>query len=282
MRAFRDEDNAARVAACFECCFDSKDTAQFAVRARFRRHGDAMHAGKFYQPNRQLVYHRQCALHGFNGLQRVDIGKALHARHFFIQPRVMLHGAAAQREEAQVYGVILTAEAGVMPHRFGFRQAGKANVAIAGQIAKARRDLRRIGQINARCSGRADFENQRLFQHQGFVAGICRGARFASTAHFGFPTALIDRAHANTSCNAAANVSTSSMVAASVTATTRPLASASTSGYKRPKETPPKTFRSAKARTMGRASFGSFSVNSLKNVSLTTSTPAICESRSAA
>ena len=160
----------------------------------------------------------------------MHIGKARHARDLFIQPRIMLHRATSQREEAQINRVILTAEARVMADGFRLGQTRKANVTVPFQIAKARGDLWGIGQIDARRAGRANLENQCLFKHQRLVAGEGRRGGVACLAHFGLPSTLIDRVHAKISCKAAANVSTSSLVAVSVTATSRPFESASAPG----------------------------------------------------
>jgi hypothetical protein len=47
------------------------------------------------------------ALHRFLWLHRMNVREALHPRHFFIEPRVMLHGAAAKREQPKVNRIIL-------------------------------------------------------------------------------------------------------------------------------------------------------------------------------
>src|SRR3546814_11089454 len=59
------------------------------------------------------------ALHRFLRLERMDVGKAGHPRDLFAEARIMLHRAAAEREEAEVDGVVLTAEARIVAHRFG-------------------------------------------------------------------------------------------------------------------------------------------------------------------
>ena len=230
MRAFGNENDAAWVTTCRKSGLDAQYSAQLSVSASLRCHSDPMHARELDQPHGQLINHRQCPLHGLNRLQGVHIGKACHTRDLFIQPRIVLHRAATQREEAQIDRIILTAQAGVMADGFRFRQSGKADVAMPLQIAQARGNLRRVGKINTGCCSGANFENQCLFKHQRLVT--CEGRRrgFASIAHFRFPSALIDCVHAKISCKATANVSTSSLVTTSVTATTSPLESASVPG----------------------------------------------------
>ena len=148
MRAFGHEDDAARVAACFECGLYAQDPAQFAVRPGLGRHRNAVHPGQLDQPDRKLVDDRQRALHSLNGLHGVHIGKPRHPSDFFIEARIMLHRATAQREESQVDGVILATEPRVVPYRFRFRQTGQSDIAAALEAAKTRGDLRRLGKID--------------------------------------------------------------------------------------------------------------------------------------
>ena len=230
MRAFGNENDASWVTTCRKSGLDAQYSAQLSVGASLRRHSDPMHARELDQPHGQLINHRQCPLHGLNRLQGVHIGKACHTCHLFIQPRIVLHRAATQREEAQINCIILTAKAGVMADGFRFRQSREANVAMPLQIAQARGDLRRVGKINTRCCGGANFENQCFFKHQCLVACVSSRRGFVRIAHFRLPSALIDCVHAKISCKATANVSTSSLVTTSVTATTSPLESASVPG----------------------------------------------------
>ena len=165
MRAFGTEDNRTGVTARGQRRTNGKDAAQFSMRPCLGRHRHGLHAGQRNQPMCQFVNNAKRTLDGLDRLQRMDIGKASHARDLFIQARVVLHRAATEREETEVNRVILTAKARIMAHRLRLRQAGKANVAVPFQITQARRDLRCIGKINAGCSGGANLENQCLFQH---------------------------------------------------------------------------------------------------------------------
>src|SRR3546814_3858644 len=79
--------------------------------------------------------------------------------------------------------------------------------------------------------GRADLENERLFEHQRAVAG--EGGAVVGAArdvHFGAPAGGVERGHASTSFSAAAKAAISSSVTVSVTATTSPFARPSLSG----------------------------------------------------
>ena len=118
--AFRNEDDLAVLAPGFERRLDREDAAQFPVRARLGRHGNAVHTGQGNQPIGQFVDHGQGPLHGFTRLERVDILEALHPRHRLVEARVVLHRARAEREEAQIDAIVLAAEARVVAHCFRF------------------------------------------------------------------------------------------------------------------------------------------------------------------
>ena len=74
----------------------------------------------------QPGYFRQCALQPVVGferplagvcrLQRVQVGKLRHGRHFLVDGRVVLHRAAAQRVEAVVHAEVVLAVVGVVAH----------------------------------------------------------------------------------------------------------------------------------------------------------------------
>ena len=230
MRTFWAQDNRSGITARGQCGTDSQYPAKLAMRARFGRHRHRFHAGKRHEPMRKLVNNRKRALHSFHRLQRMHIRETSHPRDFFVQPRVVLHCAATQREETKVDGVILAAEAGVMAHCFWFGQTGQADIAVPFEITEARRDFGRFGEIDTGSAAIANLENQRFFKHQGFIAGIGRRLGFSSRTHFGLPATLVDRVHAKISCKAAANVSTSSAVVTSVTATTSPFSKPSAPG----------------------------------------------------
>lgn len=183
------------------------------MRARLGAHRHTGHAGQRLQPFAQFVNDGQCALDGSLRRQRVNIGKAGHPRHFFIQARIMLHGAGAKREQPQIDGVILTAEASVMAHRLRFRKTRQACWRSAFQPAQPRRRRVRIRrrQVNAATLAGANLEDQPLFQHQCAIAG--GGLRalppVSARRRFRPPSALV-QAHASALSSAVASRSTSS------------------------------------------------------------------------
>ena len=76
------------------------------------------------------------ALNGRLRLERVDIGETGHPRDLFIEARIMLHRAGAEGEQAKVDGVILSAKARIMAHRFLFGEARQSDRVGAGEVAK--------------------------------------------------------------------------------------------------------------------------------------------------
>src|SRR3546814_5758838 len=121
------------------------------------------------------------------------IGKAGHPRDLLVEARVVLHRAAAEREEAEVDGVVLTAEARIVAHRFGLAKPRQAD-------RRGARERTKIGggcilvKIDAGGLAAADLEDQRFLEHQRAVAGegdIVIGA--AGAVHFGAPAGAVER-----------------------------------------------------------------------------------------
>jgi hypothetical protein len=79
------------------------------MRAGLGRHRDAVHPGQFDQPDGKLVDDAERSLHRLDRLHRVHIDEPGHARDLFVEPWIVLHRAAAEREEAQIDAVILAA-----------------------------------------------------------------------------------------------------------------------------------------------------------------------------
>src|SRR3546814_374509 len=123
------------LAALLERRLDAQYAAQFAMRPRLGAHRDAVHAGEADQPEGEFVDHTERALHGIDGGERVDIGKARQPRDLLVEARVVLHRARAEREQPEVDRVILAAEPRIMPHRLGLGEAGQADGGRAFQTA---------------------------------------------------------------------------------------------------------------------------------------------------
>jgi len=99
------------------------------------------------------------------------VNKAGKPRDLLVETRVMLHRAGPEREEPKVDRVILTRQARVVTNRFGLAETGKTDLAVAlepPQVPGVRFEVR---EIDAGLIGRADLEQQGLFQHQRAIAG---------------------------------------------------------------------------------------------------------------
>src|SRR5699024_7088473 len=149
--------------------------------------------------------------------------------------RIVLHRAGTEREYAAIDGVVLSAEPRVVAHRFRFGQAGKIDSLVTGEAAEAVcRAFIRVRQIDAACLVGADFEDQRLFQHQPAIAGdgfhAFRPGYVPACLWSGGAPACLVHLHASDSCKAAARASISSSITVSVTATSRPPDSSGRSG----------------------------------------------------
>ncbi|MEA2541014.1 MAG: hypothetical protein QOH35_2380, partial [Acidobacteriaceae bacterium] len=64
----------------------------------------------------------ECSLGERFGLIGMGFGDAFQAGNEFVDPRVVLHGAAAQRLHAQIDGVVPGGEASEMANDFDFAQ----------------------------------------------------------------------------------------------------------------------------------------------------------------
>src|SRR3546814_1333928 len=71
--------------------FRSQYAAQFAMRPRLGAHRDAVHAGEADQPEGEFVDHTERALHGIDGGERVDIGKARDRKSTRLNPVTNAH-----------------------------------------------------------------------------------------------------------------------------------------------------------------------------------------------
>ena len=204
------------------------------MRAGLGAHRHGGHAGELHQPLADQIDQREAALHGLDRLQWVDVGEAGQASHLLVQARIMLHRAAAEREQAEIDRVILAAEAGIMADDLRLGEAGQADRPAAFQPAEPAGDFRRLGDIDAGAVIIANLEDQAFLQHQRPVS--CKGVAGEGGwgiairgTHFGLPPACV-HVHASASVSASARAATSSSATVSVTATTSPLASASTPG----------------------------------------------------
>ena len=248
MCAFGHQHHLAGIATSLQRGANRQHPAQFPVRPRLGAHRYAVHPGELDEPESEFVNHFQRAANRVDGLQRMDIGKARHPRNLLVEARVVFHRAGAEGKQAQIDGVVLPGKARIVPHCLGFGKAGKANGIGAFHapqtVVRSRcRSIRLIraskvenprkAEIDTRRLYAADLEDQRLFQHQGAVAGDCRRPvmrPFVRDGTGGFPARLVGRVHAPAPSRAEASVSMSSSLAVSVTAITRPSASSVWSG----------------------------------------------------
>ena len=126
VRRIGDQDVFPRVAALAQAGADHQYARQFALRARRRLKRDRVHAGDFLKAARCFVENFQTALdQSFRSVGMVR-SQALQARHLFIDPRVVLHGAGTQRIEARVHSVIPGGKAREVTDDFQFRDLRKA------------------------------------------------------------------------------------------------------------------------------------------------------------
>ena len=194
----------------------------------------------------------------------MDVGEAGQPRHLLVEPRIVLHRARAEREQAEVDRIILPAEPGVMAHRLRLGEAGKADRPVAFEPGEAVRAADAASKSTPRRLGIADLEQQRLFEHQPAIAGQGLGAApRRPSGRVGRPSRFMLMPAPPSSASASASTSSSSDGLGD--RDDQPVARA-----------PPRPDRAGRARrrrarrarpcarTTGRASLGRRRVNSLK------------------
>jgi hypothetical protein len=88
----------------------------------------------------------------------VDVGKAGQAGHLFVEARIVLHRARAERIHAAVDRVVEAGEAHIVAHGFRLGQPGKIERQLALKATQARARDFGFRQVDARMLGIADFE----------------------------------------------------------------------------------------------------------------------------
>jgi hypothetical protein len=132
-----------------------QETGEFAVRAGAGLKRNAGEAADLREPPLQLEHQRKIALHGFLRLQRVRLGEARHSRDRFVDFRVELHGAGAERIKARIHAEIALRQSEVVAHHIELRQLGQTAIRahfLRWEIARGHVARR---QVHSGASGRA-------------------------------------------------------------------------------------------------------------------------------
>ena len=159
-----------RRAARVERGADRHHPAKLAMRAGAGRQRHAGHACQHRQPALEFAAERQRTLHRALRLERVDVRKARQPRNPLVQPRIVLHGAGAEREEAGVDAVILLRETRVVAHDRRLGEARQADGFGARKPAQPVRALR-LRPVHADRAGAVLLEDQRLLDPEPEIAG---------------------------------------------------------------------------------------------------------------
>ena len=135
----RNQDLLARVAALFEQRADQQDAGQFAVRAGGGLQRDCVHAGRSRRgplPGVAITSMQPCGERF--GLIGMRPGEAFGARHHFVDPRVVLHGAGTERVHAVIDGVVPGGEAREVADSSTSLTSGKPSISLA-HVVRAER-----------------------------------------------------------------------------------------------------------------------------------------------
>src|SRR6185503_13643524 len=218
-------------------------------------------------------------LNGRDRLQGMQVANAGQPRDLLVDPRIVLHGARAQRVDAHVDGIVLLAEPRVVLHHLRLAEARQADLATAAQAVEAILHLRRLRQVDAAAPRLAHLEDQRLLDLQRLVAGEGRGRR--RSPRDDAAGAALAAVHHSTSFRPATSASMPWSVDVSVAASSSRLATDASPGSSRDAGRPPRIFFAANASTTAAAGFGRRTVNSLKKLWFTSCTPGTPASLSA-
>ncbi len=178
---------------------------------------------------RQAIDQFERALDGRDRLQRMDVGETRQPRQLFVEPRVVLHRARAERIEAGVDRIVLVRQPGEMANHLRLAETGQTDRALPLETAHPGADGRRLRQVDAATTRRILLEDQRLLDLETAVAAHGRGPtrrRFGAACRER-PTPF---AHDSASRSPCSSRSASSAVAVSVTATSRRCANSGRSG----------------------------------------------------
>ena len=109
--------------------------------------------------------------HGGYRLQRMDVGEAGQTRQLFIEARVVLHRARAERVKPGIDRVVLLRQASEVAHYLRLAEPREADDALPLEAAEAVAKRRRLGQVDAAMPRRILLEDQPLFDLKPAVAG---------------------------------------------------------------------------------------------------------------
>ena len=163
---------APRIAARLVPGPHQQDAREFPVRPGSRLQGDRVHAGDFLQAALQQVDDLQSPLRQRVRPVGVRLGQALDAGHQLVHPRVVLHGAGAQRVHAQVDGIVPRREPREVPDELDLAQLRQLRRRLPVRFAQQRRRVH-SRHVQRRQLIRA-FPWRRFLEQQSLVLRLVR------------------------------------------------------------------------------------------------------------
>ena len=144
---------------------DDEAAGQLALRAGDRLQRDLVETGDLAQHLLQLAHQLQGALDGAGVLVGVDVGEPRQAGHDLVDLRVVLHRARPQGVHADVDGVVLLGEAGVVTDDVDLADLGPVEALADHPLRQGRLRHVRFGKAHAAPPRLAQFKDQRLDRH---------------------------------------------------------------------------------------------------------------------
>ena len=134
-------------------------------------------------------------LRGRDRLQRMDVGESRQARDFFVEARIVLHRARAERVDAGVDRIVVARQAYVMADRLRLGEAGQFDRASARVRAQPRVERVRARRDRRRSHRDAPFRRSAPppCRSPRFPVKVPRGRTAAVSGRVGRPCTFMER-----------------------------------------------------------------------------------------
>ncbi len=116
MRGVGDDDLTARITGCDMGGLETHQCGQLAMRTCRRLEGDRWQPGDLAERLLQSDHEFECALHGVEGLVRMESRETLQTRCVLVDPRVVLHRTTPERVRSRVDPEVHLGKMSVVTH----------------------------------------------------------------------------------------------------------------------------------------------------------------------
>ena len=114
---------------------DGHQTHKLAMRTSIRIERKLAHSGQSAQCLLQSAIHLQRTLNCSNRLQRMELRECWHSGYLFVDDRIILHRATAQRIESAVHTEVIIAQIGIVAHNCQLVTLRQFGISLTAQHA---------------------------------------------------------------------------------------------------------------------------------------------------